>query len=257
MSHLLRPKQGIIYGPVHSRRLGLSLGVNLMPPGAKTCSFDCVYCQYGWTDRHVRGLQSGPGFPTVPMVREALGAALEALPVPPDYITFSGNGEATLHPDFGAIAGEVAHLRDRYAPSAKTTILSNSSMATSIKTREALAGLDAAIMKLDCGDQAFFQRYNRPCGEMTLGDIVLSLSELAVSMPVIIQALFASGADGNFTSEHVHSWIECLKAIKSRSIQLYTLDRGHPARDLKPLEKEELEMIRDLAVRAGLPVQVY
>jgi wyosine [tRNA(Phe)-imidazoG37] synthetase (radical SAM superfamily) len=248
---LLTPKPGIIYGPVASRRLGFSLGINLLPPLEKPCTFDCAYCQYGFTQRPP---SPSDAFPSVDAVLAAVESALAELPLPPAFLTFSGNGEPTTHPHFLTAVQDVCALRDRVLPSAKVAVLSNSTRVFDPVVRQALALLDTRIMKLDAGTEAVFQRYCRPLENVTLDRIVAGLAALS---NVTVQALFASGSCGNADPEHVRAWVEKVVAIAPIETQIYTLDRDWPSRDLRPLDDSALEAIaRDLRA-AGCHATVF
>jgi wyosine [tRNA(Phe)-imidazoG37] synthetase (radical SAM superfamily) len=251
---LLELKKEIIYGPVNSRRLGRSLGINILAGGKKVCTFNCVYCQYGWTKIHTIKPGQSLIFPSAEEVKKALEEALRKMASPPAYITFSGNGEPTLHPDFAQIVEEVTAVRDRTAPEAKTAILSNSSLVAEKNIREALSRLDTRIMKLDCGSEEVFKRYNKPCRGVGLEAIIEGLSRLN---DVTIQTLVASGQEGNFELQNISSCVERLMKIRPSSVQLYTLDRGYPADDLKPATKEELDRIKSEAEKAGISIGVF
>lgn len=251
---LLRLQKGIIYGPVNSRRLGCSLGINILPANEKSCPFSCVYCQYGWTKIHTMPLDKSSALPSIKNVREALRGALTTMSIQPAFITFSGNGEPTLHPDFGQIVEEVNAVRDELLPKAKTAILSNSALVSDPSVRQALSKLDLRIMKLDCGRPDVFKRYNQPCRGVDLEAIT---DGLALLTEVIIQALFSSGQEGNLDPQNIIAWMERLKRINPSSVQLYTLDRGYPGNDLKPATEEELKQIKALVGEAGISAQAY
>jgi wyosine [tRNA(Phe)-imidazoG37] synthetase (radical SAM superfamily) len=251
---LLPLQRGIIYGPVQSRRLGRSLGINVLPTGRKVCNFDCRYCQYGWTDRAALAAMTESEYPAVTEVLEALSSALGALPEPPHYLTFSGNGEATLHPRFGEIIGGVNAIRDRHAPKARTAILSNSARAMDRDIREALMRLDVRIMKLDCGTEARFARLNRPVGGITLEAITEGLRALP---DTTLQTLLVGGPYGNLDDAETRAWLERVKRIRPRRVQLYTLDRKAPDQDLVPATREQLEEIRARVMELGFEAEVF
>jgi len=293
---LLHLKKGITYGPVNSRRLGLSLGINLMPPSVKVCSFDCVYCQYGWTkEREIRD-EHRALIPGVEDVARAVETALTALPSAPAYITFSGNGEPSLHPDFPDIVEAVKATRDRLAPGARTAILSNSSAAAEERILKALAGLDTRIMKLDCGTEGLFQRYSRPAAGITLEGVTNGLAELSCLAPVTIQALWSGGTGGNLSaspergelghhpsithqgtqysvpdpsrnregilfpqtgSAELDAWTARLKLIRPVFVQVYSLDRDTPAKNLRSLSYDELEVIAARLLADGIPAAAF
>lgn len=191
---LLELQQTIIYGPVRSRRLGRSLGINVLPARRKVCSFNCVYCQYGWEESVGRADIEASTFPAVEEIERAVKAALAGIDPPPAYVTFSGNGEASLHPDFTDLVERITHLRDRLAPAAQTAILSNSSTASDPEVRQALSRLDVRIMKLDVGCPQDLTAYNRPAATVELETILDGLTSLK---DVTIQTLFSTGPMGN------------------------------------------------------------
>ena len=251
---LLDLQKDIIYGPIYSRRLGRSLGINLLPPARKTCPFNCVYCQYGWTEIHHTEKIGNISFPSVEEVRKALVKALAALREPPSYITFSGNGEPTLHPHFEQIVKDVTALRNELAPEAATAILSNSALVSRKALREAVLMLDVPIMKLDCGTPKMFRQYNQPCSGVDLEEITEGLAE----MPgVTIQTLVSSGKSSNLHAHSIKEWIKRIKKIKPALVQLYTLDRDYPAKDLKPASNDDLNYIKIQAEKAGIAVKIY
>jgi wyosine [tRNA(Phe)-imidazoG37] synthetase (radical SAM superfamily) len=239
---VLSLQKSIIYGPVRSRRLGASLGVNLSPVSDKLCSYNCVYCQYGWTSRHEAGGKTPGDLPPASEVEAAVDGALRR-GHPPDYITFAGNGEPTLHPEFGDIVDRVRASRDRNMPAARVAVLSNSSTVGRRDIREALGRLDDPIMKLDTGTEEGWRRFNRPCPGIDWKDLVAGLE--ALEGP-ILQSLFAHGKHGNTHREEIEEWVGLVKRIQPRTVQVYTLDRPTPDRDLEPVEEWQLEEIRDL-----------
>ncbi|MGE5235768.1 MAG: radical SAM protein [Acidobacteriota bacterium] len=254
MARMLALKGSAVYGPVASRRLGASLGINVLPSAGKACTLDCVYCQYGWTRWHRLDELAALDFPSPAAILDQVAGALGRLATPPAYLTFSGNGEPTLHPEFPALVDGIIALRDRLAPSAHTAILSNSSRVPEPSVRAALARLDARIMKLDCGIEATFRSFNRPCAGVTLAGIAAALRDLG---GVTIQALFAGGAGGNAGDGEVAAWAALVAGIRPVAVQIYTLDRGWPGRDLEPLPPERLLGIRDVLLRHGLRGEVF
>lgn len=250
---LLELQGGIIYGPVHSRRLGRSLGVNLLPSHAKHCAFDCLYCQYGWTDKH--GLDpDAAALPSVGSVLDALRAALARVDAHPAYITFSGNGEPTLHPDFPAIVEGVREVRDRHSPASRVAILSNSTTVADERVRAALARLDLRVMKLDAGTEETFRRFNRPCEGVSFEAVVEGLAKLG---DVTIQTLFTGGPGGNASSAEIAAWIAALRRVTPSMVQIYTLDRGCPSVDIEPLPRSGLISIARALDAAGIRANVF
>ncbi len=251
---LLGLKKGIIYGPVMSRRLSRSLGINILPWQKKTCPFDCVYCQYGWTECHTTKIPSSLSFPTVEEVANALEEALAGMSDLPAYITFSGNGEPTTHPDFDDMVEAVSYIRNRMAGPAKTAILSNSSLVSESAVRESLEKLDLRIMKLDCGNTALFRQYNRPCPGVDLEEITSGLEQLS---EITIQTLCTAGESGNLNRKNINEWLDRLQRIKPRSVQLYTLARSYPDKRLKHASWVELILVKERVSRAGLDVEIF
>jgi len=253
---LLKLQSALVYGPVSSRRLGRSLGLNILPFGYKLCSFNCVYCQYGWTGTHtLDGRAHRADLPTPEEVGAALREFLSRLAgagAPPAYITFSGNGEPTLHPEFGRIVDVVLALRDELAPAAKVAILSNSTTVGDEAVRRALDKLDVRIMKLDCVDSDIFSSYNRPCRGVDVKAIVEGLKKLG---GFTLQTLFT---DMNSGDESVARWLETVGYLKPQEVQVYTLDRSAPLAELKPVSKQRLQdIMRRVETEAGVSATAY
>jgi wyosine [tRNA(Phe)-imidazoG37] synthetase (radical SAM superfamily) len=252
---LLSPKSTIVYGPARSRRLGRSLGITLLPSSRKVCSFDCQYCQYGFAvpvlpaDSRPRGV-----WPTPDQVLEAVESALGDLTEAPAWLTFSGNGEPTLHPHFPEIVDRIIALRDRRVPQARTAILSNSSWLGDDGIRRALSRLDARIMKLDVGTEAGLRRFSQAAASLNLESIVGGLARLG---DVTLQALFAGGPSGNLDAAEVTAWLEAVTRIRPLAVQLYTLDREAPNAGLMRARPDELQDIRQRLSARGIPATVY
>ena len=172
----------------------------------------------------------------------------------PDYITFSGNGEATLHPQFPVIVDGVIELRNKYTPHAKTTILSNSTQVFKPEVREALAKLDERIMKLDAGYEDMFKNYNRPAKYVYLDVITDALANMK---DITIQTLFTSGPMGNYTDKNISAWLERIKKINPVFVQVYSLDRGYPSEEISYVSKEELGKIKELLDKENIKSEVY
>lgn len=255
MAELLALHHRIIYGPVNSRRLGRSLGINLSPTKEKYCPFDCVYCQYGRTRLHsIHSAEYCRLFPEVPAVAAAVATAL-ANGTLPDYVTFSGNGEATAHPDFPAIVDEIKPIVRQLAPQAKLAILSNSCMVTRPEVVSALNELDVRIMKLDAGNPAMFDKVNRPAAGVSFEEVVDGLSQLK---DVTIQTLFMQGRINNSSVSEVADWISCLKRIKPSGGQIYTCVRGHAEPHLEQVPADRLAEIAAAATRElGVAIEAY
>jgi wyosine [tRNA(Phe)-imidazoG37] synthetase (radical SAM superfamily) len=250
---MLPLKQEIIYGPVHSRRLGRSLGINLLPTRRKVCSFDCVYCQYGRT--RAKTLDPGPeGFPTLDEVIAAVETALKSGP-DFDTFTFSGNGEPTLHPHWPEIVETVRQLRDRYRPAARLALLSNSSTVARVGVRATLARLEAPIMKLEAGDEATFAALNCPASGISLEAIVEGLAQVP---GLSIQSLMVEGAVTNSAGPAFEHWLETLARLKPVQVQVYSTDRPVPEAGVERVPPGRLQQIAARAVsQTGLDVRAY
>lgn len=252
-------QEEIIYGPLPSRRLGLSLGVNLLPFRSKLCSFDCRYCQLGWTPRPTMELgEQIADLPSPGTVSKALEEHLRRLSqegVQLDVITFSGNGEPTLHPSLGQIAEVALDLRDRYCPWVKLAILSNSSTVGRREVREALEKFDLKIMKLDAGDEETIRRLNRPTSPFDLGAIIEGLRALR---RVTLQSLFVQGRVSNVEPSVLDAWIARIVEVQPTLVQVYSLDRIPADRGLRKVERPVLERIARLVEeRTGIRAEVY
>jgi len=250
----LKLQTGMVYGPVGSRRIGLSLGINLSPFSDKLCTFNCVYCHYGWTK--ILTLDPEIHKDRLPDVDD-LGRQLDEYEVDRfllDHITFSGNGEATQHPDFSRAVDIITEFRDRCAPQAKTAILSNSSMVTNPKVRQALLKLDRRIMKLDAGDELTFSKINRPPSELKLQDIISGLKKLG---DFETQTIFIDGSVTNAGQEAVDAWMKVMLDLKPKNVQIYTLDRPPADTRLKAVDRERMRDIFYQAKKAGLPVSLH
>ncbi|MFQ5674387.1 MAG: radical SAM protein [bacterium] len=248
-------QKGIIYGPVTSRRLGRSLGLNLMPTTLKVCSLNCSYCQYGWTSKLT---DSGDGyrnyFPTVQQILLNLKEVFEQRN-DFDYLTFSGNGEPTLHPDFPQIVDRVFEMKAYFRSDVKLAILSNSTSCLDLKIRYALSKIDLPIMKLDVGNERAFKKINRAAPGVSFRSLVDGLKSLQW---FVLQTMFVQGANDNTRDEEVETWIDALQEVHPLWIQIYSLDRVPAFSKLRKVPAEKLKQIAELAAkRTGLRVEVY
>jgi wyosine [tRNA(Phe)-imidazoG37] synthetase (radical SAM superfamily) len=238
----------LIYGPLASRRLGSSLGINLLGSGDKLCSFNCRYCQCGWTrcpTLDVAGRTAG--LPSADQVARALEQTLQRLAregVSLGAITFSGNGEPTLHPELADIVEATAALRDRYAPGTKLAILSNSSTVHRPEVRAALAPVDLKIMKLDAGSEVLMRRINLPARGFDYERMLRGLAELE---GVVLQSMFICGAVDNTDPPQVREWIRRVSDINPQRVQMYSFDRSAPDRRLRPVPMTVLTAIASYA----------
>lgn len=248
-----------IFGPIHSRRLGISLGINLLPNDGKICSFDCVYCEAGF---NAQG-KGKDGIPSRNTVKRQLKKKLEAMKEYGeglDVITFSGNGEPTLHPEFKKIIEDVKRLRDLYYPEAKVSVLSNSTMITNPHVVEALKTVDNNILKLDSAIAGTMRAINQPLNPNFIPEGLIEDLE-QFSGQCIIQTMFLRGEYNghhfdNTTSEEIDALIAAYKRIKPREVMVYSIDRQTPAENLQKIPKEELDKIGARIQAAGIPVQV-
>ena len=241
-----------IFGPVHSRRLGVSLGINLMPADGKICSFDCIYCECGLNgDHHTKSKR-----PTREEVCEGLTKVLRERHEkgePLDVITFAGNGEPTGHPDFASIIDDTIAARDKYFPSAKVSVLSNATMLHKSDVFEALKKVDNNIQKLDTVDMAYITKVDRPCSPSY--DVRKVIEQLkAYDGKVIIQTIFMRGEGvDNTGEEYVAPWIEAVKEIAPEQVMIYTIDRETPTKGLRKAEPAILDQICERITKLNIP----
>ena len=253
MSTIIYPSP--IFGPIHSRRLGISLGINLLPADGKVCSFDCIYCECGFNADHRPTLP----MPTRQEVATKLEAKLQEMTVEgqlPDVLTFAGNGEPTCHPHFAEIIDDTIGLRNEYCPQAKVCVLSNSTMIHRQTVHDALMRVDDNILKLDTIDPDYINKVDRPNGSYDVQALTERMK--AFNGHIIIQTMFMrgtyNGASVDNTGEaFVGPWLEVVKSIKPQQVMVYTIDRETPAQGLENASREQLDAIRDRVIEAGIP----
>ena len=245
----------IVYGPIRSRRLGVSLGVNLMPTTAKLCTFDCVYCECGWNQPVMH-----PTLPTRDEVREALRTQLSTLQSQLDVITFSGNGEPTLHPDFLGIIEDTCALRDQYCPKAKVSVLSNSTQLGRKNVIEALRLCDNRILKLDSAIDTTMRLVDKPVNaQLTVGQVVEWLK--AFDGDFTLQTCFLRGVyEGqvidNTTDEELRAWYEVVDKLHPKQVMIYVIDRETPLKTLEKIPAEKMEAIAAPLRKKGIDIVV-
>ena len=252
-------QHGIIYGPVPSRRLGRSLGINLLPVEYKLCSFNCLYCQYGWTQKAT--FTPGELLKDLPSV-EAVAAALETAlgefsrdHRTIDAISICGNGEPTLYPALAEVILNVMQIRDRYQPHARVAILSNSSTVGDPAVRAALELLDLKIMKFDAGSEEMFRQLNHPAAPVYVGEIVAGLKQLKNTF---LQSCFVQGRVTNADPDSVATWIDKIREIHPLGVQLCTLDREPPDMSIESVNLTTLRWIASaVRWRAGQQAEVF
>jgi len=249
----------IIFGPVKSRRLGVSLGVNLLPTDSKVCSFNCIYCECGWTPKK---REQKAVLPTREIVRQKMEEKLTEMVESnelPDVITFAGNGEPTLHPDFEGIIDDTIELRDRLTPNARIAVLSNATRLHKASVIRALLKVEDNIQKLDSAFEETIQRIDCPVSNFKLENVVENLK--LFKGKVIIQTLFLRGSfDGeiidNTTEEELAEWLKLVTEIKPSQVMIYTIDRDTPASGLEKVKIDELQKIAYRVRAVGFDVQV-
>jgi wyosine [tRNA(Phe)-imidazoG37] synthetase (radical SAM superfamily) len=254
----LPPLEGIVYGPVRSRRLGASLGINLLPPGLKVCNMDCAYCQYGWSRGVARYRGQGAGWPSPDAVITAVAARIEEAAEQNeliDRLTIAGHGEPTLHPDFEAIVTGLRERRDRLAPRMPIAVLSNSTTILWPDVHRALTLVDERHMKLDAGDPVTFARVNG--GRTSIRHVIDGLHTLS---PITVQAMFVrdrNSAVDNSTPAAVDHWLWALETARAERVHVYTIDRRPALDSLAPVPETRLREIAGHVRRMGIPVEVF
>ena len=250
--------EGVVYGPLRSRRLGWSLGINVLPPGRKVCSFNCVYCQYGWTESYRRSEAPDPDWPTPDDIAAALTERLQEVAAshgPVDRLTLAGHGEPTLHPRFPEVVERLRDVRDACAPGARLAILSNSTTAHEPGVRQALGRLDERYMKLDGGDADTIRRVN--VSAVDFERLASALSEL---QDINIQTMFVRDARGlvdNTTPAAIEAWLRALARIRPREVQNYSLARNPALARLESVPADELRAIASRVLALGIQAYVF
>lgn len=243
----------IVYGPIRSRRLGVSLGVNLMPTDAKLCSFDCVYCECGWNQPVLH-----PQLPTRQQVREALNSQLSTANCQLDVITFSGNGEPTMHPDFLGIIQDTCALRNQYCPAAKVSVLSNSTQLGRVEVVQALKLCDNRILKLDSAIDATMRLIDKPVNpHLTVAQVMEWLKQFDGDFT--LQTCFLRGdyhgqVIDNTTSEELAAWYQAVEILHPKQVMIYVIDRATPLQTLEKIPAEQMQAIAKPLLDKGIDV---
>ena len=244
-----------IFGPVHSRRLGISLGINLLPADGKVCSFDCIYCECGFNEDHRPSLP----LPTREEVAQKLEEKLHQMAAEgqlPDVLTFAGNGEPTCHPRFAEIINDTIALRDRYCPKAKVSVLSNATMIHRPQIHDALMRVDNNILKLDTVNPTYINHVDHPAGTYDVAQIIERMKTFQGH--VIIQTIFMRGeccgeSVDNTGETYVGPWLDAVRAIAPQQVMVYTIDRETPTKGLLKATPAQLDAIRDRVIAIGIP----
>ena len=245
----------IVYGPIRSRRLGVSLGVNLMPTTAKLCTFDCVYCECGWNQPILH-----PTLPTRDEVREALRTQLSAHQSQLDVITFSGNGEPTLHPDFLGIIEDTCALRDEYCPKAKVSVLSNSTQLGRKDVVEALRLCDNRILKLDSAINTTMRLVDKPVNaQLTVGQVVEWLKVFDGDFTLqtcFLRGVYEGHVIDNTTDEELKAWYDIVDTLRPKQVMIYVIDRETPLKTLEKIPANKMEAIAAPLRKKGIDIVV-
>lgn len=254
----LPPLEHIVYGPVSSRRLGRSLGVNLLPGGMKVCNMNCAYCQYGWTRGAPRCRGQGKGWPAPQAVEAAVAARLQRAADSGeliDRLTVAGHGEPTLHPEFEEVTRRLCALRARIAPGIPICILSNSTTAAWKDVGRGLSLYDERYMKLDAGDPITYSRINGPGAPVS--QIIDGLRMLP---PIVVQAMFVTESTrqiDNSTDGAVAEWLDAIAGLRATGVHIYTIDRPPALATLRPVPPRRLREIAEHVRAAGIPAEVF
>lgn len=250
----------IIFGPVKSRRLGVSLGINLLPVKRKICNFNCIYCECGWTNNIEKAVSHLPRREEVYKALDMKLSELKDKNQPPDVITYAGNGEPTLHPDFPEIIEDSIILRDKYFPIAKIAVLSNATTINNPIIKAALLKVDMNILKLDSAFESTIKIHNQPRVNINVEELINNL--IGFNGNLIIQTLFLRGIyNGNVidntTPEEISAWLKAIKRIRPLEVMIYTISRDTPeGGQLKKASALELNGIAALVESMGIKTQV-
>ena len=243
----------IVYGPIRSRRLGVSLGVNLMPTDAKLCSFDCVYCECGWNQPVLH-----PQLPTRQQVREALNSQLSTANCQLDVITFSGNGEPTMHPDFLGIIQDTCALRNQYCPAAKVSVLSNSTQLGRVEVVQALKLCDNRILKLDSAIDATMRLIDKPVNpHLTVAQVMEWLQQFDGDFTLqtcFLQGDYHGQVIDNTTPEELAAWYQAVEILHPKQVMIYVIDRATPLQTLEKIPAEQMQAIAKPLLDKGIDV---
>ena len=247
-------REEVVFGPIHSRRLGSSLGINLLPEKGKICTFDCIYCECGWNkDGH-----NDTQLPSAEKVRKALETKLQhclAVNVPIDSITFSGDGEPTINPEFPQIIDDTIRLRNQYYPNSKITVLSNATMVHKLEVFNALRKVDNPTMKIDAPTNELIEKINHPAPGYDIHRVVEALKQFKGDF--ILQTMFLKSKDFDSSSPEVlNGWMEIVRTLKPREVMVYTIDRPTPEEGLQKFTVEEMRALVLPLINEGFSIQI-
>jgi wyosine [tRNA(Phe)-imidazoG37] synthetase (radical SAM superfamily) len=250
----------IIFGPVKSRRLGVSLGINLLPVNRKFCNFECIYCECGWSADIEKVKSQLPARDEVFTALDNKLSAMKEKGEKPDVITYAGNGEPTLHPEFHGIIDDSIILRNKYFPAARIAVLSNATTINKPEVRSALLKVDMNILKLDSAFDSTVRVHNQPNKKLDVGELIDNLAGFGGNL--IIQTLFLRGKIGetvidNTSEEELSAWLKALEKIKPAEVMIYTISRDTPVGgNLTKVPAGELAKIARRVEELGIKTQV-
>ena len=247
-------REDTVFGPIFSRRLGSSLGINLLPVDGKICTFDCIYCECGWN----KDGRNDTRLPNAEEVRKALEAKLKQLVadrIPVDSITFSGDGESTINPDFPQIIDDTLALRNKYYPFAKVSVLSNATQVHRPEIFRALRKVDNPIMKIDAPTNALVEKINHPAPGYDVNRVVEALKQFHGDF--ILQTMFLKSKDFDSSSPEVlNGWMDIVRLLKPREVMAYTIDRPTPEEGLQKFTVEEMSAMLEPLIKEGFNLQI-
>jgi wyosine [tRNA(Phe)-imidazoG37] synthetase (radical SAM superfamily) len=247
-------REETVFGPIHSRRLGSSLGINLLPEKGKICTFDCIYCECGWN----KDGRNDTLLPSAEKVRKALEIKLQQCKregVPIDSITFSGDGESTINPEFSQIIDDTIVLRDKYYPNSKITVLSNATMVHNPEVFAALRKVDNPVMKIDAPTNALIEKINHPAPGYDIGRVVEALKQFGGDF--ILQTMFLKSKDFDSSSPEVlNGWMHIVRQLKPREVMVYTIARPTPEEGLQKFTVDEMRALVQPLIDEGFVLQI-
>ena len=247
-------REETVFGPIFSRRLGSSLGINLLPVNGKICTFDCIYCECGWN----KDGRDDTRLPKAAEVCEALETKLKQLVkegTPVDSITFSGDGESTINPDFPRIIDDTLVLRDKYYPKAKVSVLSNATQVHRPEIFTALRKVDNPIMKIDAPTNALIEKINHPAPGYDVNRVVEALKQF--NGDFVLQTMFLKSKDFDSSSPEVlNGWMDIVRLLKPREVMAYTIDRPTTEEGLQKFTVEEMRSLLEPLINEGFNIQI-
>lgn len=247
-------REEIVFGPIVSRRLGSSLGINLLPEKGKLCNFDCIYCECGWNSDG-RGDTRIPSADDLRSALEAKLSACRAAGTGIDSITFSGDGEPTLNPAFAEMIDITLELRDRYFPAAKVSVLSNATRLDREDVFQALRKVDNPILKLDAPTPELAARINKPVGSYSVEKVVAGMKRFEGDF--VLQTMFLRSGDFDSSSEEVlKGWMEIVRELRPREVMVYTIDRPTPQQGLQKFTVEQMRSLVSPLIEEGMNIQI-